>query len=109
MNLHGGRGGVAEAVQLSAIVDANKAKARLPFADVAVPWTQKAMHAPARHGFPPARLVQRFSFLEDFEVLHGAYFAARCQRRRSSTQRKNWPERFRSRHRRRKNSPGPKE
>ena len=54
------RGGmrVAKAVKLAALIGADEAEARLPFADVAVPRTQIAVHLAVGLGLPPARFVQ---------------------------------------------------
>ncbi len=72
---------ISEAVELAALIRADKAKAALPFPDVAVPGTQIAMHAPLGHGLPPAGLVQGLSFLEYFQVLHSVSVCYRLGRR----------------------------
>src|SRR5437879_3860455 len=75
VDLQRGEGGVAQAVEFSALVDADEAEAALPIADVAMPRTEIAMHLVARFGFPPPRFVQGFSFLEDLQFLHRPSFA----------------------------------
>src|SRR2546422_4397302 len=75
IDLQRGGGGVAQAVEFSALVDADEAEAALPVADVAMPRAQIAMHLVARFGFPPPRFVQGFSFLEDLQLLHRPSFA----------------------------------
>src|SRR3989441_12915075 len=75
IDLQRGGGGVAQAVEFSALVDADEAEAALPIADVAMPRAQIAMDLVARFGFPPPRFVQGFSFLEDLQLLHRPSFA----------------------------------
>src|SRR5438445_6179965 len=75
IDLQRGGGGVAQAVEFSALVDADEAEAALPIADVAMPRAEIAMHLVARFGLPPPRFVQGFSFLEDLQLLHRPSFA----------------------------------
>jgi len=62
---------VAQAIELSALIHADEAKPGLPFPNVAMPWAQVAVHAPVRHGLPPAAFVERFRFLKYFQFIHG--------------------------------------
>ena len=65
----GGRG-VAQAIELPALVDANEAEAALPFADVAMPRAKVAVDAAVRLGLPPASLVQFGFVLQNLQVVH---------------------------------------
>ena len=70
INLQGRGRTVTEAIEFAALIDANETEAALPLPDVTVPGTKEAMHPPVCLRFPPTSLVQRFSFLENLQVLH---------------------------------------
>lgn len=71
INLHRGGMRVAQTVEFSAFVCADKAESRLPFPDMAVARAQIAMRLSAGLGFPPTGFVQLRGFLEYLEILHG--------------------------------------
>src|ERR1043166_2229922 len=70
IDLQNSRRAVTQAVQLSALVDADKTEARLAGVYVAMARTEKAMHTAVGLGFPPAGFVERVSFLQDCELRH---------------------------------------
>ena len=65
----GGRG-VAQAVEVPALIDADEAEAALARADVAMARAKIAMHAAVGLRLPPAGFVKRLSLLEYFQFLH---------------------------------------
>src|SRR6202008_3330031 len=70
VNLQRGRSSVAEVIELPVLIDADETESRLPGMNVAVPRAQKAMNASVAFRLPPARFVQRFRLLEDFQIAH---------------------------------------
>jgi len=58
INLQRGGRSVTKAIEFAATIDANEAKARLAFSDVAVAWTKVAVRAAVRVALPPLRFVQ---------------------------------------------------
>jgi hypothetical protein len=72
INLHRGWMSVPQAVELPALVHADETKPCLTRPDVAMPWAEVAMRFAICVSFPPARFVERFNLLQDFQVCHGA-------------------------------------
>src|SRR5438445_1049738 len=70
INLQGRGGRIAQAIKLASLVDPNKTEAALPLADMTVPRTEIAVHAPVWLRFPPASLVQVAFFSQNLQVLH---------------------------------------
>ena len=60
------RGSISQAIEFSALIDANEAETGLTFSDVAVPRAKIAVHAPFGHGLPPAAFIKRFGLLKYF-------------------------------------------
>src|SRR5258708_26227786 len=70
VNLQSGRSSVAEVIELPVLIDADETESRLPGMNVTVPRAQEAMNAPFAFRLPPARFVQRFRLLQDFQLPH---------------------------------------
>src|SRR5712691_5922911 len=66
----GGRG-VAQAVELPSLIHTNETETGLPFADVAMPRAEIAVHSALGNGLPPAAFVESFRLLKYFQFLHG--------------------------------------
>lgn len=61
---------VAEAVKLSALINANETEAGLSVSDMAVARAEITMHFAARVDVPPAGFVKRIGFSENVETVH---------------------------------------
>jgi hypothetical protein len=70
VDLQRGWRSIPEVIELPVLIDADKAKSRLPGVNVAMPRAQEAMHAPAAFRLPPLRFVQGFRLLEDLQIAH---------------------------------------
>src|SRR5258708_7646690 len=70
INLQGGRRAVSEAIEFSALIDADEAESRLTGPDVAMPRTEVAVDFPRRFQVPPAGFMQPFCLLEDLQLFH---------------------------------------
>ena len=70
IDLQRGRRAVAEAVEASAFVHADKTETALARSDMAMTGTEIAVHASAGFGFPPASFVKRGGLLKYVQVLH---------------------------------------
>jgi len=70
INLESGGGGVAEAEEFAALIDANEAEARLAGADVAVARAEVAVEAAIGVGSPPEGFVEGGGFLENLQFGH---------------------------------------
>ena len=72
INLNGGGRGVSQAVEFSALIDADEAEAGLTLSNVAVPRAEIAMDFAGGCGLPPTAFVERLRLLEDVQFLHGS-------------------------------------
>jgi len=71
IDLESGGGGVAEAEEFAALIDADETEAGLARADVAVARTEVAVKAAVGVGSPPEGFVEAGGVLEDLQVRHG--------------------------------------
>src|SRR6185437_77299 len=62
IDLDGGGGGIAQAVEFAAAIDANEAEAGLVLPDVAVAGAEVTVDFAGSVAFPPARFVERLGF-----------------------------------------------